>query len=165
MNLKRIKINKKALIVLLILVLVSGLFWAYNAFKNRIVAKEFVGKIERIEGNVIYANGLFVAPDHPELLGASNATEVKITVTASTKLIKALVRLPSDEELKKTGGYFDGSQLPREYRDINLETMIKELEHRDIIAEFRADKNIYRRKEFEALEVKYTVRFLPELDN
>ena len=157
--------NKKLIIAIIgILVLVvAALIWNWK-FKVTAEAREFVGKVEKIEGSTIYAKGAFVVPDKPEFSGSDYIRDVKISITPETKFTKTLVFLPSAKELEKTGGYFDGSKLPRENRDASPEMMKNELNSRNIVIEAKANKNIFQKSEFSVVEVKYTVQFVEEID-
>ena len=151
------------IIVAALVIAVAVFVWNWK-FRVTIEAREFFGKIEKIENNVIYGKGVFVVPERPEFSSSDQIRDVKISVNSETKFVKTLVFLPSDEELKKTGGYFDGSKLPRENRDVSLEILNSELENRDITVEVKANKNIFGKSRFLAAEVRYTVQFIPEFD-
>lgn len=155
----------KVYILIAIMVVVVGTFFVWNwKFRVSADAKEFIGKVEKIENNTIYAQGTFVVPDKPEFSNSDQIRSVKILTSPETKFLKTLVFLPSEAELKKTGGYFDGKKLKRENREVSLETMSKELERRDIVVQIKANENIFRKPKFLAAEVGYTVQFIEEID-
>lgn len=157
--------NKKLIVTIIgiLVVVVAVLIWNWK-FKVTAEAREFVGKVEKIEGSTIYAKGAFIVPDKPEFSGSDYILDVKISVTPETKFTKTLVFLPSAEELEKTRGYFDGSKLPRENRDTSLEMMKNELDNRDIVIEAKANENIFQKSEFLVVEIKYTAQFIEEVD-
>jgi len=158
--------NKSKLLIFIIvpiLIVVGAVVFKYIK-TQRVSATEFVGKIEKIEGDIIYATGLFIVPDRNDLLSKDNQRQAQLIVDSNTKFEKFLVFIPSEKELQKTGGYFDGSKLKREQRSSNLDIIKNDLETRDFVITARADRNIYKKSKFIVSDIKYEVQYLQEFD-
>lgn len=146
---------------MLAVALLYGGFWVYSWYKAQPVAYEFIGRIQKIENGVLFANGTYTVQGRPDLSGPDTMTDVKITVSPKTKFIKELVYLPSLKELEKTGGMYKPSELKREKTDGGADDL-PELQSSNTGIKFVSNKNIYKRGAFKVISLEYIEPIYPE---
>ncbi len=141
-----------SLFLLLVIVGVSSFF-----YKSRIVSYSFAGAFKSISGDSILATGSF-SPAWDARVSKESRT-VTIVINSKTRVIKVATKLPSAEELAKTGGYFDGRKLKREESTSDFETLKKDLTQRAFAVNIFAtsSRNIYNKLSFTATEIKYEI--------
>lgn len=150
-------------LVVLLLVILGGIFiWQQKSGKintppeEELKAYEFAGRIQSIEGSVIHTIGLFQIPGREDLSGPTYEKNMDIIVGSQTKLIKTVLQMPTDEELKKSNGYFDSNKLPKR----EVQGSLEELKEGIVDGVFaKSDSDIYKITSFTATEIKY---FVPE---
>lgn len=154
--------NKKVLLTLTLalLFLIAG-FFVSKFFLNRITAKEFVGNIQKIEGNTIYVKGLYVVPEKPELADQQRGftQEVQVLVSQDTQLIKIVLHMPTIEELKKTNGRWDPNKLPKEEVPANIEELTNKKE--GLIIHVLTKNNIFKKSKFVAKRIEFVQEVYP----
>ncbi len=142
---------KKMLIVLLVLVVVGGGFWAWTIYRQpKIVAKEFAGTIQSVQGNVLSVRGTYLSTEHPELSRPERQRDVQIVLTADTRLIYTTYYRPTPEEVAKNPGPYIVRDLKHEQKDGSLADLIPGKE-----IQVFTEANIYTEKQFTAQRIEY----------
>ncbi len=111
---------QKAILVgvgMVIVVVVSFLL----VFKNISYAEQFNGQIEEVKQNSIFASGFFVDSKTNKLAEDSNSIE--ILIGSDTKIIKTLLYMPTQKELKETGGKWNPGNLKKETKEVLVEEL------------------------------------------
>lgn len=156
-------VSKKQLIVgFLILIILAGAIFYLLSIRS-VNKSYFMGAvIERVDGNSIYVKNksyVLSATNDVEsggkILGEINDSEeeVEIIVSSNTKITKAVVILPNQNEL---GDYFDPADLKKEI----VEGTINDLSQNKEI-NIKSLRNIYGKKRFTASEISYSELIFP----
>lgn len=157
-NLKRIYI-----ITGLIALAVGLVYWQYQKVSGPAVeevkAYEFAAQIEKIDGKTIETKGIYLIPGKEDWTGPKYEKQMTVTVGANTKFVKITKILPTDEELKKTNGYFESSKLQSREEQGSLDDI-----QNGAVGGFvaKSDQDIYRLSSFTPTEIKYYVSELPK---
>jgi len=154
----RVSLPIKSIIVTAAALLVlAAAFW-FSWLAKQPKSYELAGRIERIEGNSIFLNGVYQVPDRPDLTVPENAKEVEVVVTAATRFVKTVLYLPSAAELEKTGGMYRPDDLRRE----EVAGAFDDIKNGGVDGIFAAaGKNVYGKSKFEASEVRYISAVAP----
>lgn len=153
--------KRKLLLILLAAALLYGGFWVYSWYKAQPVAYEFIGRIQKMENGVLFANGTYTVQGRPDLSGPDTMTDVRITLAKNAKFIKEFVYLPTLKELEKTGGMYRPSELKREKTDGAADDLA-ELQSFNTGIKFVSNKNIYKRGAFKVISLEYIEPVYPE---
>ena len=149
--------NIRILIILLIVIgAISAGYFGWEYLKSRPVSNEFVGPVEKIEDNIIFAKGNFIVEGHNEFLGQDKSKEVKITVASGTKIIRTLLEPPTEEQLGP-GGIFYPEDLKRDVKEVDLSALNSDLQKISITIKVKSNKNILNKDVIEASEISYTL--------
>lgn len=151
--------NKRNVIVLILIaaVTVSGvLIWNWK-FKIRYQSDEFVGVVEKVQGDTISLKGVYVVPDNYEASVLADKKSVSVTIAADTKFIKTFIFLPTEEELKKTGGWYKADDLKREVSAGTIEDIRPDESVSGFSIRVKSSENVYGRSLFIASEIGYTI--------
>ena len=151
--------NLKFLVIIVVIIVAAGIvfgFWQYQ--KTRAEAKEFVGKVVKVESNTVTVEGVYIVLGRPDLSGPDKAKTVTVLLDAQTRLIKELLYLPSAEEVKDTGGRYNPSELKRE----EMAGSLDDLKDEGVSVRVIAAKNIYGRSSFFAKEIRYIEPVFPD---
>lgn len=142
---------KKILLVLLALAVIGGGFWAWSVYRQpKITAKEFAGTIQSVEGNTLLVKGAYLSLEHPELSRPDQQQDVRIMVTADTRLIYTAYYRPTPEEIAKNPGPYIVRDLKHEQKDGALADLVPGRE-----IQVFAEANIYQEKQFTAQRIEY----------
>lgn len=117
-------------------------------------SKEFDGYILKVEGDTIFANGVFVVIDHPELSGSTYRKDVQIKLAPDAKVTRISTSLPN----LKAGQSFDYNKLPTETKDSSLLELTAEVTGQNVQGlgiTAKAGQNIYGQTQFTADEIQY----------
>lgn len=145
---------KKVIFILILILVGAGVFlWQWG----RIASYQFVGQIEKVEGNMIYVKGLAVVPDKPESYNQDKIKSVVVLLDDKTILEKEVWYMLSAEELKKSEGRWDPNQLRKEMQQGSMGDLDAGA---SVTVESR--ENIYNKTEFRAKKVKYLKQVYPE---
>ena len=142
-------------VTIFVLILLVGVIWWWV---NRVNASEFVGKILKVEGSQLTLEGVYLVEDRPDLMGPNNTKTVAVIITGDTKLLKDRLHLPTIEEVEKTGGRYNPSQLKRE----TVAGAVIDFKTGETSVTVNAGRNIYGKKSFIALEIKYIEPVYPD---
>ncbi len=156
------RINRKTIffILIIIAIAIAGFFVSKFLFGERGEAKEFIGQVKKVEGNVILVNGVFVNQDKPELARNGFRKEgVKIVVSPETTIVKILMYMPTSEELKKTDGRWNPADLKQEETSGTLADLTDRKEGSTIRAV--SDKNIFNKSKFTAKRIEFVEQIYP----
>ncbi len=153
--------KRKILIIITALIVLVGGFWLYSWYKAQPVAHEFIGKINKIEGGVLFVTGVLTVEEHPELSGPDKMQDVEIVISSDVKYVKTLLYLPTAQELEKTNGAYRPSDLKKDIVDGNADDLIK-LRDSGMGLSFVSDNNIYGKKRFAVQKVDYIEPVYPE---
>jgi hypothetical protein len=152
---------KKALFALAIILIVAGVF-AYSKYrtqetKQEPVSREMTGLLKEVNDRQVVIEGDLVYEQNAPPLGEMKTLE--FTVPSDLKITKAIIHLPTSEELEKTNGSFNGATLKRDFMEGSLEDMKASLGSTrygiNIFAKF--EENIYNRQSRVVTELKYEV--------
>ena len=138
--------------VVLIVLAIAAIYFTKNepAYESR----EFRGSVQKVEGNIIYAKGVFVVKDHPEFLGPEHLQDVQITSNSQTQYVRAIIKLPSKAELGPNGKFSsDTNNLQRESSSGILSDLSRDLNQPIRVL---SKKNIFKNNKFEAAEIEYS---------
>lgn len=142
------------IIIVILLVFATAIGWW---FAHRVAANEFIGKVKKIEGDVLIVEGVYVVKDRPDLSNPSNSKTVSVTIDKSTKIIKERLFLPTVKEVEKTGGRFEPSKLKREA----VAGSVGDFQGGEVSITIMGSDNIYGRSVFTAKEIKYIEPVFP----
>lgn len=156
--------TKKIVIITISLICVLGGYFLINHyfFKETIQSRSFGGGLVSVnstpEKTTITVAGNFISEEHPEV--ARDPKTVTITLDSKTQITRVMIAMPSEEELRASGGYFDGRDLKRESGSGSIETLIQDFNdelttHINILV--KTKDNIYNKDKFIASEIKYEV--------
>ena len=152
-------INKKLYITLfvILIIIVSAFAFYFLYYKKIIVSKEFAGKFKGLSAQTVKVEGAYIFTKNRA--ETNQLKTVEAVVTDKTIIIKTIIHLPTQEELKATNGYFDGRTLKRDTAPTDFATFNKDVNStRDNINIFAKSKNnIYKKTSFEAEEIKYEI--------
>lgn len=101
----------------IVAVIVSFVF----VIKNISYAEQFNGRIEEVKGNSLFVKGFFVDLKTNKLSQDSNSVE--ILINSDTKIIKTLLYMPTQKELKQTGGRWSPNNLKKETKEVSIEEL------------------------------------------
>ena len=154
-----------SIVVFLVLILVGVLIWqkqsikTNNPPKEEIKAYEFAAQIEKIDEKTIETKGIYVIPGKEDWTGPTYEKKMIIMVGADTKFVKVTKTLPTDEELKKTNGYFESGKLQSREEPGALVDI-----QNGAVSGFvaKSDQDIYKLSSFTPTEIKYYVNQLPK---
>ena len=144
----------KKVIFILLLVAVGFFLWQ----RGTVSSYEFSGQIEKIEGNLIYARGLTADSDKPESYHAERIRSVVASVDNDTVFEREVWHMLTAEELKKSDGKWELSQLRKETQEGSL----SDLDAGSSVT-IESRNNIYNKTEFRAKKVKYVKQVYPDL--
>lgn len=153
--------KRKLLLILLAAALLYGGFWLYSWYKAQPVAYEFIGRIQKMENGVLFANGTYTVQGRSDLSGPDTKTDVRITLAKDAKFVKEFVYLPTAKELEKTGGMYRASDLKREKTDGSADDLAWLLDS-GAAARFLSDGNIYKKSKFKVSTLEYIKAIYPE---
>ena len=151
-----IRINRKITlsIVAVIALAVAGFFASKFLFGEHGESREFIGQVKKVEGNVIWTNGVFVNQDNPELAkNGFRKDNVKIVVSSETTITKILMYMPTSEELKKTDGRWNPADLKQEETSGTVADLTDNKE--GLTIRVLSDKNIFNKSKFTAKRIEY----------
>lgn len=143
--------NKKPLLFLIIIIALALVIAFGWWLANRVVAEEFIGKVKESEGDKLQVEGVYLVKDRPDLSNSSNLETVTVLISGDTKVIKERLKLPTLEEVEKTGGRYDPSKLEREIVDGTL----IDFNDGQVSIAIKGQGNIYGLDNFIATEIKY----------
>jgi len=159
---KRLSGRQILILIIAFLLIGAGFLLYQRSFKTDYDAFEFIGRIEKIEDNSIFLFGTYFAPDQPDLANAQNQKKVKVMIGSETKFVKTKLFLPTDEELKASGGRFRPDELKREEETGSLDDIKKILENSERFSiRVKSTKDIYGKSKFYASEISYIVPIYP----
>lgn len=150
--------NKKIVISILVLIVIAALGFLWYSQQPKVKAYEFAGRVEKVEGNVIYTRGVFQNVQNPKGQELSEAG-MQIVVDDKTTLKKIIQYLPNAEELKKTGGLYRPEELRKEESVGSMDDLTNGLTD-GVFA--KSDRNIFGKTKFVATEITYYVRVSSE---
>jgi hypothetical protein len=153
--------KKKILIIVLALVVVAAIaaaWWKMSLPKTN----GFGGRVTSIESNAFKVKGQYDLPDNPELINSTSEREVTVKVDSNTKITRELIYLPTSAELQLTNGYFDPRQARRETKSASLDTLRQDAKEQVVSVAVKATRDIYRKGQFTASEITYTIAYDPE---
>ncbi|MEK7138614.1 MAG: hypothetical protein AAB799_00340 [Patescibacteria group bacterium] len=142
-------------VTIFVLILLVGVVWWWV---NRVSANEFVGKIQKVESNQMTLSGVYVVKDRPDLSNPSNSKTVSVIIDPNTKLIKEMLFLPTAQEVEKTGGFFKPDELKRE----TVAGSLEDFKTSQVSVRVLGVGNIYGKKSFTALEIRYIEPVYPD---
>ncbi|MBI4120362.1 MAG: hypothetical protein HY454_02750, partial [Parcubacteria group bacterium] len=142
-------------VVIFLLILLVGVVWWWA---TRVSANEFVGKVQKVEGSQLTLEGVYLVKDRPDLMNPSNSKTVMVAITGDTKILKEALHLPTLDEVQKTGGRYDPSKLKRDV----VVGAVGDFKIGETSVTVNAGKNIYGKKSFTALEVRYIEPVYPD---
>jgi len=154
--------DKRYFLIGVIIVVLLGLgIIGFLFFKSRTVSNAFVGNLSRLEGSSIFVNGKYKI-EEDAYLPEGEIIEAKIVITSETKFKRIALNIPSEEELKKTGGRFMVDDLKKETNDVDFEVFKKDAgESSPISLEVKSKSNIWGKSKFEAREIIYRLAVFP----
>lgn len=150
--------NRKNLITALIILglVIAGFFFSQYLLQEKIISKEFVGSVQKTEGSVIFLKGLYIVPEKPELIKQQGGftQDVQVIVNDSTEIVKTLVHMPTNEELKKTNGRWDPNKLPKE----EVKGTVAEMTDgkQGLLIRVLTDTSIFKKSKFTAKRIEFT---------
>lgn len=116
----RVKFNLVKFWVLLAAVLVAaGGFWILTVQSK---TYEFVGSVNRIEGNTLFAKGFFLDDGTPLADEGQEGTEIKISVDSATQLTRLAIHIPRGAEM------FNVADLVKEESATDLKIIASDLD-------------------------------------
>lgn len=148
-------------IIAVVVLVVAGYFGATYYYNNRYDSRQFIGPVQKVEGDTIYAKGNFVVAGHNELSGPNKLKDVKIVVGPSTKITKIQLYLPTAEELKKTGGVYYPDKLKNDTKVVSLDVLKSDLANSGFSIDAKSVENIYSKSKFTASEISYRIGVFP----
>lgn len=152
------KINKKILIAVLAVIILSALAYKFF-FIETFESKEFIGSVKKIEGDYVYAFGVFTVIDHPEFYDPKERMNVRIEITPKTEIVKNLIHMPSRAELQASKGRWNPADLRTEFVAGSLED-IKNAQGMPV--KITTSKNIFKKPEFTAQKIEYIEQVYPD---
>ena len=150
--------------VIVIVLIATGVFWQQkfgkttNPPKEEVKAYEFAAQIEKIEGSTIETKGIYLIPGKEDWTGPKYEKKITIVVGLNTKFVKITKILPTEEELKKTNGYFESGQL-KSREEAGSFIDIQNGAVSGFVA--KSDQDIYKLSSFTPTEIKYYVPEYP----
>ncbi|OGE81595.1 MAG: hypothetical protein A3H72_03000 [Candidatus Doudnabacteria bacterium RIFCSPLOWO2_02_FULL_48_8] len=150
--------NKKTVFATIVILLIVVATWFWWQGQAAVKAYEFAGRIEKVEGPVIFTKGVYENAQNPK--GLTLAEEDKqIVVGEDTKLIKITQFMPTAAELEQSGGQYRPQDLRSEQSAGSLDDLAQGLTD-GVFA--KSDRNIYGQSKFVATEITYYVREYPQ---
>ncbi len=144
--------NKKIYIGLAIIAVLGGaLIWS-SWFKDQIIANGFQGQLREVEDNSFFLEGAYLVDDKP--IDVANRKGVWILIAPETKFNKIVWYMPTDEELAKTGGRWNPSDLKKEQREGGMGDLLKAAGS-GLTITATSNKNIYNKSSFRADSIEY----------
>lgn len=110
--------RQKIILAGVIVIIFIGLVFV---FKNISYAEQFNGRIKEVKENSLLVRGFFVDLKTNKLSEDSN--NVEILINSDTKIFKTLLYMPTQEELKKTGGKWNSNNLKKEVKEVSIEEL------------------------------------------
>lgn len=153
--------KKKILIIAVVVILVAAaavIWWRMSLPKST----GFGGRVTSVESNSFKVIGQYALPDNPELINGSTEREVEVKVDSGTKITRQLIYLPTSAELEASNGYFDPRKARRENTTGTLEDMRTDAKQQTVSVEVKAARDIYKKGQFTATEIIYTIAYDPE---
>ncbi len=146
-------INKKLwLALIIVLAVIAGGLIYWQSDQPKVSAYEFVGQVNKIDGNTVSMNGAFVIKDHPEL-GKKDSLGVDVSLTANTKFQKTVLYLPT------TTTTFTTADLKKDIKTVSLDEFKTDLTNNKVNISVHSDKNIYNSQTFSASGIDYILPF------
>lgn len=157
-----IRINRKIVFLVLVIIFltVAGFFASKFLFEKRGEAKEFIGQVQKVKDNMIWARGVFINPDKPELAKEVSTKEVEIKVLSETVIVKILMHMPTFEELKKTGGKWNPADLKQE-ETLGILADLTDGKN-GLTIRVISDKNIFNKTKFIAKRIEFIEQVYPD---
>lgn len=121
---------------------------------------EFSGNVETVGDSTITVRGQFVDAKTQRLF-PGELVLVEVEVSLETRIVREAFRIPSAEELTKTGGIFKPDELPREQSITDLLVLKQDTMRTTAGAVVKASKNVFGKSRFEAEEIAYRVPIFP----
>lgn len=151
--------NKKLFFAILatVVIIAAAAVWGYLG-KGQVKAYEFAGRIEKIEGNVIFTKGVYQNEENPKGIELAEA-EKQIVVSQDTELVKITQIMPTVAELEASGGFYEPEKLKSEQSAGSMDDLNAGLTD-GVFA--KSSKNIYNKSKFTATEITYYVREYPQ---
>lgn len=149
--------NRKNLIILVIalVLVVAGFFVSQFFLMEKITSKEFIGSVQKVEGNIVFLKGLYVVPKKPEIMKKEGLDqEVQVVVDGKTEIAKTLMHMPTVKDLAKTNGRWDPDKLQKE----EVGGVISDLtdKKQGLIIKVLTDNDIFKKTKFIAKRIEFT---------
>ena len=145
--------SKKIFIAFIVLIVLAIAAIYFTENEPTYESMEFRGSVQKVEGNIIYAKGVFVVEDHPEFLGPEHLQDVQIITNSQTQYIRTIIKLPSKAEPGSIGELSSTDDLKREFSPGMLSDLSRDLNQPVRIL---SKKNVFKSNEFEAAEIEYS---------
>ena len=156
MFLSETKLSNKTIITFGLLVMIIVGLGIYAGLRYvALSTSEIKGNLTRVEGSSLFVSAKYWNTKSNTAL-TNTFTPIEVVITSETRITRSGFLLPTEEELKKTGGAFYPEKLPKEVTVVDLETLKKDLSISTISLAVKAGHNISGSKKFEAAEVTYT---------
>ncbi len=151
--------NKKALYVLIIVVIAIGGFGYWKYVKTRVVSYQFIGQVKSVKDNSIAMVGNYIVGNSGQPVNTDKTSEVKILITSATKITRMAVYVPhiTLEEFKKTGGKIDNSKLRTDETPATLDDLVNDTKTMGVSIKAKSNSNIYNKSQFEVMDIVYQV--------
>jgi hypothetical protein len=154
--------TKKKILIVLLIVIVAAAGYAAWWRMNQPKSNGFGGRVTAIESDSIKIMGQYDLPENPELINSSSQREVTVKVDSGTKITREMIYLPTSAELELSDGYFDPRQARREVTTGTLQTMSADAKTQTVSVAVKANRDIYKKGQFTATEITYTIAYDPE---
>ncbi|OGN01015.1 MAG: hypothetical protein A3B91_02790 [Candidatus Yanofskybacteria bacterium RIFCSPHIGHO2_02_FULL_41_29] len=154
-------LNLRKIVILSVVIIACTLagFFVYQEYSSRPQAGFFIGEITKIEGGYIYMDGYYVLDDlnSKEAIEQTKPSAVKVRVASDTKFKRIELIRPSLEETAKNNYTYKIEDLKRNETDVSLDILQKEFEEFGPRVKVTSSKNIFRKEEFKAVLLEYTI--------
>ena len=89
--------------------------------KNISYAEQFNGQILEVKNNSVFAQGFFVDLKTGKL--SEENENVEIVTNSDTKILKTILYMPTQKELKESGGRWYPDKLKKEIKGVSIEEL------------------------------------------